>query len=79
MEVIKVEPDIDRETLLLVSHSEDSQLSIKEHRPGPFTVVSVEIEDKVGVTVSMENVQMKGQYKGGLILALVLNLNYDNV
>jgi hypothetical protein len=51
MEVIKVEPDIDRETLLLVSHSEDSQLSIKEeHRPAPFTVVSVEIEDKVGVT-----------------------------
>jgi hypothetical protein len=46
MEVIKVEPDIDRETLL-VSHSEDSQLDMKEDRPDPFTLVSVEIEDKV--------------------------------
>lgn len=51
MEVIKVEPDIDRETLLVVSHSEDSQLDIKdEDRPDPFTLVSVEIEDKVCVT-----------------------------
>jgi hypothetical protein len=51
MEVIKVEPDIDRETLLLVSHSEESQLGIKEEdRPDPITFVSIEIEDKVGVT-----------------------------
>lgn len=50
MEVIKVEPDIDRETLLVVSHSEDSQLGIKdEDHPDPFYLVSVEIEDKVSV------------------------------
>jgi hypothetical protein len=47
MEVIKVEPDIDRETLLLVSHSEDTQLGMKEDCADPFTLVSVEIEDKV--------------------------------
>jgi hypothetical protein len=52
MEVIKVEPDIDRETLLMVSHSEDSQLGIKdEDRPDPFTLVSVEIQDKVSVAL----------------------------
>lgn len=53
MEVIKVEPDIDRETLLAVSHSEDSQLGIKDEDhpddPDPFTLVSVETEDKVSV------------------------------
>jgi hypothetical protein len=48
MEVIKVEPDIDREALLLVSHSEDTQLDIKEDHPDPFTFVSVKTEDKVG-------------------------------
>lgn len=47
MEVIKVEPDIDRETLLLVSRHEDSQLDMREDRPDPFTLVSVEIEDKI--------------------------------
>jgi hypothetical protein len=52
MDVIKIEPDIDRETLCLVSHSGDSQLGMKEEdRPDPFTLVSVEIEDKVGVVV----------------------------
>jgi hypothetical protein len=49
MEVIKVEPDIDREALL-VSHSENPQLGMKEDRPDPFTVVLIDTEDKVGVT-----------------------------
>jgi hypothetical protein len=50
MEVIKVEPDIDREALLLVSHSANSQLAIKEEdQSDSFTFVSVKPEDKVGV------------------------------
>ncbi|KDR14290.1 hypothetical protein L798_11881 [Zootermopsis nevadensis] len=48
MEVIKVEPDIDREALLLVSHSAISQLAIKEEdQSGAFTYVSVEPENKI--------------------------------
>lgn len=45
-----MEPDTDREALLLVSHSGNSQNAIKEEdQSHPFTFVSVKTEDKVGV------------------------------
>ena len=52
MEVIKVEPDIHREAVLLASHSTDSQYHItEEDESDPFTFISVKPEDKVGKTV----------------------------
>jgi hypothetical protein len=50
MEVIKVEPDIDREALLLVSHAANSRLTIKEEdQSESFTFVPVMPDDKVGI------------------------------
>lgn len=59
-----MEPDIDREALLLVSHSAISQLAIKEEdQSGAFTYVSVEPENKVGVPqvkILGKNLTVKG-------------------
>jgi hypothetical protein len=63
MEIMKVEPDAQREAVLLVSRSEDSQYHIKEEdHSDSFTFISVKPEDKVGKTVSsvrMKNNQFK--------------------
>ena len=52
MEVNKVEPDIQREEVLLVSHSADSQYNIKEEdQSDPFKFILLKPENKVGKTL----------------------------
>jgi hypothetical protein len=49
MEVIKVEPDIHREAVFLVSNSADTQYNIKEKdQSDPFKFILLKPEDKVG-------------------------------
>jgi hypothetical protein len=53
MEIIKVEPEIHTEAVLLVSHSEDSQYHMEEkNQSEQFTFISVKPEDKVRKTVT---------------------------
>jgi hypothetical protein len=84
MEVIKVEPDTDREALLLVSHSGNSQNAIKEEdHSHPFTFVSVKTEDKVGVL--QLKILGKTKTKKGMALKYILqkygfqNMNWNQV
>jgi hypothetical protein len=52
MEVNKVEPDMQREEVLLVSHSADSQYNIKEEdQSDPFKCILIKPENKVGKTL----------------------------
>ena len=52
MEVNKVEPDIHRDEVLLVSHSADSQYNIKEEvQSDPFKFIVLMPVDKVGKTL----------------------------
>jgi hypothetical protein len=52
MEVNKVEPDIHREEVSLVSHSADSQYNIKEEdQSDPIKFILLKPEDKVGKTL----------------------------
>jgi len=60
MEVNKVEPDMQREDVLLVSHSADSQYNIKEEdKSDPFKFILLKPENKVGKTL---------QYVGKIVL-----------